>query len=40
MSRKFILFFLTFVTVIISGLVIPHSDLSASTDPFPEYACM
>lgn len=40
MSRKFIFFFLTFVTVIISGPVIPHSDLSASTDPFPEYACI
>lgn len=40
MDRKFILFFLTLVTVIISGPVIPHSDLSASTDPFPEYACI
>ena len=40
MRRKFFLFFLTFVTVIILGLVIPHSDISASNDPFPEYTCI
>ena len=40
MRRKSLLFFLTFVTVSIVGLVIAHSNISASTDPFPEYTCI
>jgi len=40
MRGKFFLFFLTFVTVTTLGLVIPHSDTSASNDPFPEYTCI